>query len=118
MITINVISILSSNSLLTAEKGKELLSAIEKGLNSSSSIIIDFSGFSFLSSSFLNNSFGQLALDRNWEFDTLKKHIQFNGIDEDDLEEIELAVFNALSRRNLINKGIDPQAFYSAHLAY
>jgi len=115
---INVTELLQSTSLLTAEKGRELYNEIVNKLALYTKLTIDFTDYDFLSTSFLNNSFGQLALDKGWNYQKMRSILDIIGLDEDDLDEVDLAVFNAMSKRSLMEKGIDVQEFYAKHLAY
>jgi hypothetical protein len=116
MKTIKVVEVVGNPCLLAPDKGAQLASEIRKALRKASKVGVDFSGYEFLSSSFLNQAFGQLCLDLDWDNRAFFRKVKITGLQEDDLEELELAVDNAQTRRALVKKGISPQEYFSARL--
>ncbi|MBI3125958.1 MAG: STAS-like domain-containing protein [Ignavibacteriales bacterium] len=118
MSKISVVNLLGSSALLSAEKGISLFQEITKSLNSSSVLTLDFTGYEYISSTFINRSFGKLSVEKNWTFEDLKKNISFVNLNSDDLDDIELAVINAHERAVLLEKGVNLQQHYSTVYNY
>jgi hypothetical protein len=117
MKTITVTELLETTCLLAPEKGALLASEIRNSLGFfSHAVVVDFAGYQFLSSAFLNHAFGQLCIDEDWDIEDFRKKISVKGLDEDDLNELELAIDNAEVRRKLMKKGIDPEEYYSRRI--
>ena len=116
MKTLKVVDLLETPCLLAPEKGVTLLSIIVKALKSSPGITVDFDGYEFLSSAFLNHVFGQICIDEGWNVEKFHKTIKIKGLDEDDVDEVELAIDNAQTRRSLLKQGINPEQYYSSRL--
>lgn len=96
--------------------GRPLASEIKKHLQSQHRVNVDFGGYEFLSSAFLNHAFGQICIDLNWDAETFRQHISIANMDEDNLEELQLAIDNAQTRRVLILRGMSPDKYYSSRL--
>lgn len=116
MKTIKVVEVVGNPCLLAPDKGTQLASEIQKSLRRNSKVGVDFAGYEFLSSSFLNQAFGQLCLDLDWDTKAFFRKVKVIGLQEDDLEELKLAVDNAQTRRTLVKKGISPQEYFAARL--
>ena len=116
MKTINVIDVVGNPCLLAPDKGAQLAAEIRKALRKTSRVEVDFSGYEFLSSSFLNQAFGQLCLDLDWDNKAFFRKVKIAGLQQDDSEELELAIDNAQTRRALVKKGISPQEYFSARM--
>jgi hypothetical protein len=116
MTTIKVIDIVGSPCLLASEKGDIVASTIQGALKTTSFVEIDFAGYKFLSSAFLNHAFGQLCIDLNWTSDAFKKNIRIIGLDEDDMQDVELAIENAQTRIQLLKRGIQPEQYFAQHI--
>jgi hypothetical protein len=116
MKTINVVEVVGNPCLLAPDKGAQLAAEIQKALRKTSKVAVDFSGYEFLSSSFLNQAFGQLCLDLDWNSKAFFGKVKIIGLQQDDLEELELAIDNAQTRRALVKKGISPHEYFSARL--
>jgi hypothetical protein len=116
MKTIKVVEVVGNPCLLAPDKGALLASEIQRALRRSPKVHVDFSGYEFLSSSFLNQAFGQLCLDLDWDTKAFFRKVKITGLQEDDLDELELAIDNAQTRRALVKKGITPQEYFSARL--
>lgn len=116
MKTIKVTEVVRNPCLLAPDKGAQLASEIRKALRRSPKVEVDFSGYEFLSSSFLNQAFGQLCLDLDWDAKAFFRKLKITGLQEDDLDELELAIDNAQTRRTLVKKGISPQQYFSTRL--
>lgn len=114
MKNIIVVRLLETPCLLAPEKGKLLADEIRKALASSKSVSVDFADYEFLSSAFLNHAFGQLCIDLDWHADVFHQKVQIVGLDEDDADELELAIDNAQTRRSLIKRGINPKEYYAS----
>jgi hypothetical protein len=118
MSVIKVVELLGTKSLLTAEKGEELFDAIKEAVEKNNIISLDFEGYDYFSSSFINHSIGQICVDKGWDFETYSQHVTLKNVDEDDLVDIKLAVVNAFHKYTLIKNKIDPQKHYSEFYAY
>ncbi len=117
MKSIKVVDLLGTPCLLAPELGQSLAARIKDSLGLfSSSVKVDFEGYQFLSSAFLNHAFGQICIDEDWDTPKFEKKVSVVGLQEDDLDEMRLAVDNAQARRNMIRQGISPETYYSAHL--
>lgn len=114
MITINLVKLIGSSSLLSSQKGITLYEELKNFLNEHNQLILDFAGYEYLSSIFINRSFGQLCVDKGWNIDELYKHIELKNVSDEDLASIELAVSNANHRHHLISQNIDPEKYYSS----
>ncbi|MES2764463.1 MAG: STAS-like domain-containing protein [Bacteroidota bacterium] len=113
MRNINVIELLDSPVLLAPDKGLHLLSEIEKQIKNLGKIKLDFSGYQFLSSTFLNHSFGKYCLNNELSKSKFFERIEIVGLSDDDLEEVEDVVYNAEMKWKLIRKGHNPDNFPS-----
>ncbi len=111
-----VVEALETSVLLSSDKGKSLFYIIVEELKNHKKIILDFSGYEFISTTFLNNSFGDLIVTYNWDNESLKQHIDIVGLSEDDLDDLHLAVSNAKYRKDLIDKGLSPQEIYETYI--
>jgi len=116
MRTVGVIAFLGTPCLLAPEKGSKLASEIKRQLQAEHSVRVDFDGYEFLSSAFLNHAFGQICIDQNMETSVFHESILIVNMTEDDMEELELALDNAQTRRVLINRGHNPDQYYSSRL--
>lgn len=115
-----IVEILDSPVLLASEKGDKLYRLLKKAIGTKpfKEITLDFEGYRFLSSTFLNHSFGQLCIDLKLSEKQFFNKIRFNNIDEDDLDEVKLCVLNAQMRRDILRKGHDEKKIYSSLAAY
>jgi hypothetical protein len=113
---INVVALVDNPCLLAHDKVASLLQSINDGLKKSDSVVVDFTGYEFLSSTFLNHSFGQLCIDNDWDETTFKRKVFIKGMEEDDLDDVALTIHNAQVRRSLIHKSISPADYYSQRL--
>lgn len=120
MRTINVVDMLRTTALLTSEKGIELYNEILNCLNTGQNerLRLDFKDYEYISSTFLNRSFGKLCVIKNWNFEEMKKNLIILNLSEDDMEDVELAILNANEREKLISKGIDLSQHYSSVYNY
>jgi len=118
MKTLKVIFALETAHLLTAEKGSALLQLVKSELNSEDIVELDFSGYEFISSSFINSAFGDLCLENRWDIQDFYSRIKFSCIDKDDIDDIELAIFNAKHRRELMDSGKNLSDYYPPSYAY
>jgi STAS-like domain of unknown function (DUF4325) len=117
MKTIKVVSLFTTSGLLSSEKGKILLENILKSLdNSGSKVVIDFSGYEYLSSSFLNHSFGELIILKNWSMEDFNSNLEIINLMEDDMEDLNLSVFNAIQRKKMLDKGLNPEDVYNHYM--
>lgn len=115
-----VVEIVNNPVLLASDKGDKLYRHIKKALGAKpfKEITLDFEGYKFLSSTFLNHAFGQLCIDLKISEKQFFNKIKFVKLDEDDLEEVTLSVLNAQLRRGIIRKGHDEKKFYASIAAY
>jgi hypothetical protein len=116
MMTIKVIDIIGNPCLLAPEKGDMIASAIQGALKEAKFVRVDFTGYKFISSAFLNHAFGQLCIDLSWTPEAFSKNIEIVGLDEDDAEEVLLAIDNAQIRIQLLSKGIKPEQYFARHV--
>lgn len=112
-----VIELLKSPILLSEEKGKELLKALKKSFDKLGDCQIDFQGYKFLSSAFLNSSFGQLCIDENISIGDFNKKFEVINLDDNGKDDLELCLSNAQLRKKFIDKGCNEEDFYST-IAY
>jgi hypothetical protein len=110
---IKISDIIAGDALLSIQKGELLYSELEKGLALSSDVAVDFTGFAYLSSSFLNASVGKLVLEHGWSEEDFDRHIRVSGLDEADESRFRLTVANAVNRITLRRKNIDTKEFYA-----
>lgn len=111
---LKIIDIVGSSSLLAAEKASHLLDIL-KSQSLDETIVLDFDGYDYISSTFINQSIGQLCLDNNWTSEKFFEHFIIENIDEDDLDNIELAISNAYHKSLLQSKSINPEEHYSTY---
>ena len=114
MNTIRVVKLFDDPVLLAPEKGEELCSRIKAAIKRFGSAKVDFSGYKFLSTSFLNRAFGQLCIDMDIDADEFQKKVEISNLSEDDMDDLELAIDNAQFRRKLINQGVKDLGEYFA----
>lgn len=113
---LQVVAFLGTPCLLVSEKGDVLAAEVRHQLDSNGQVNVDFGGYEFLSSAFLNHAFGQLCIDMNLDVPLFHNRIRVSGLQEDDAEELELALDNAQTRRTLLMKGTNPDQFFSSRL--
>ena len=117
MKTIKVVDILSTPVFLSPDKGVKVREIIERALGIiTPGVTIDFAGYEFISSTFLNHAFGQLCIDHEWSTQDFESKVHVINLHEDDVDELQLALDNAQSRRELSKNGINPEQFFAAHL--
>lgn len=118
MKTLKVVNLWGNPCLLAPEKGDQLLAEIKNSFGLlSRSVEVDFSGYEFLSSAFLNRAFGQLCIDEKWTREKFHEKVKIKGLEEDDKEELELAIDNAAARLSLLKQGINPEEYFAARLS-
>ncbi|MBU0559950.1 MAG: STAS-like domain-containing protein [Bacteroidetes bacterium] len=125
MKTISVVSLLGTTALLTAEKGIELFEKIIELLKAHhesspplEKFILNFEGYEYVSSTFMNRSFGRLCVDKDWTVAKMKQHFFIENLIEDDMEDLELSILNARERSKLLAKGIDLRKHYASVYNY
>jgi hypothetical protein len=116
MNTIRVVDFLGTPCLLASEKGTILASELKRLLQQYKEVTVDFTGYEFLSSAFLNRAFGQLSIDLNLDPGRFHERVHILGLQEDDLDEVRLSIDNADTRRLLISKGENPDHYFSSRL--
>ncbi len=117
MKTINVVSLLGTTGLLSSVKGEHLLNKILEYLDDSGNkVVIDFAGYEFFSSTFLNHSFGELVIRKNWSLQDFKSNLEIVNLSEDDYSDMELSIFNAIQRKKMIDKGQKPEDVYNHYM--
>ena len=114
MNTIKVIKLFDNPVLLAPEKGEELCKKIKAGLKKFDTVKVDFSGYEFLSSAFLNRAFGQLCIDLDLGAEAFDKKVKILNMTEDDTDDLALAIDNAQFRRKLIKQGVTDIGEYFA----
>lgn len=115
---IKVVNAINSTSLLSSVKGAILYQLIIESLENNEKIILDFSDYEFLSSTFLNSTFGKLIIDKNWNKEQLFKNIEVRSLSEDDMDRLMLSVQNALFKNEIILTGQSIEDIYSSNLSY
>lgn len=113
MRTIKVVEILGDPVLLAPDKGERIRKEIE---HSKDPVIVDFDGYQFLSSTFLNHAFGQLCINNCWPAATFHEAVKVVNLQDDDIDELDLTIGNAEMRLGMIQKGIDPLEFFATHM--
>jgi len=114
---IHVVEFLGNPVLLAGELGARLELKIKESLNGSRVVEVDFSGYKFISTAFFNRAFGQLCLDMDWSADKFKKSLKVTGLEEDDFDDVELALENAQLRRKLKSSGVkDMKEYFESRL--
>jgi hypothetical protein len=112
MKTLTVIEVVGSPVLLSQDKGNLLKAAMKTALQSSPHIVVDFAGYQFLSTMFLNFSFGSLCLEKDWSEDEFSTAIEVRNLEESDRDDLRLSLYNAQKRRELRRDNIDVVKFY------
>ena len=118
MKVISVVKLLGTTALLSAEKGLELLDNMMQALLNTNQLTIDFCGYECISSTFLNRSFGRLCVEMKWDLNEIKEKLELLNLNEDDREDLELAVLNAIERSELLKNGVDLNSHYSSIYTY
>ena len=85
-------------------------------MNNNEEITLNFEGYDYISSSFLNESVGKLIIDQELSVDELKDRIKWENISEEDETDFQIAIENAKTRLHLLKNNIDPEEFYKANL--
>ena len=114
MNTIKVTKLFDNPVLLAPEKGEELCNKIKAALKKFDTVKVDFSGYEFLSSAFLNRAFGQLCIDLDMSAEKFERKVKILNLSEDDTEDLALAIDNAQFRRKLIKQGVKDIGEYFA----
>lgn len=117
---INVVDIINSPVLLAAEKGELLFDVIKKHMKAKTKekIKLNFKGYKFLSSTFLNNAIGQLCIEMNLDEKAFNEKFNIIGLNEDDLEDLYLVISNAQFRKRLIEDKVNVKEFYASFMNY
>jgi hypothetical protein len=116
MSKIKVCEFLNTSHLLSPDRGKVLKEEIERLLLDNEQVNLDFRGYEYISSSFLNESFGKLIIEKEWTLENFQEKITWKNISEDDETDFLIALNNAETRLNLIKNNIDPEKFYRTNL--
>ncbi len=117
MKSIHVVDFLENPVLLAGELGDRLEEKIKQTLNGGHGVEVDFAGYKFISSTFFNRAFGQLCLDMDWSADKFKKNVKVAKLEEDDYDDVELALNNAQLRRKLKKSGVtDMKEYFESRL--
>jgi len=98
MANLLVTEFLSTTQLLSSEKGKKLSEKIIGLLKSNETITIDFQGYLSIGSSFINRAFGDTCIELNLSPEDFREKIVLKNIDEDDVDDIMLSVYNAVKK--------------------
>jgi len=116
MKTIRVLDITNNPCLLAPEKAEKVAESIRKYLKNGDTVQIDFTGYEFLSSAFLNRAMGQVLIDLDIDKNKLDSIVKVTGLQDDDADDLALAIDNADLRRKLLKKGVSPEEYYSSHV--
>jgi len=116
MKTIKILDITENPCLLAPEKAVKVAEKIKKYLQNGETVQVDFSGYEFLSSSFLNRAIGQIIIDMDLDKKNFKYSVKIAGLQDDDVDDIYLAIDNADLRRKLLKKGVSPEEYYTSHI--
>lgn len=116
MQTIKVCEYLNTTHLLSPDKGKVLRDVILKKLANLDKVTIDFEGYEYLSSSFLNEAIGNIIIEQKLSSKNFKERILWKNLSKDDEIDLLLAIENAETRLELVKKKIDPDEFYRSTL--
>ena len=116
---INVTSILGTTTLLSAEKGLKLLKEILKTFKlGAKKIVVDFNNYNFISSTFINQSFGKLCIMKEWDLEEFKRKVEIVNLDDDDYEDIILSILNAEHRMKAMTKSLDTEEYFNTVYTY
>ena len=113
MRTIKIVEILGNPVLLAPDKGERIRKEIEEA---TTPVAVDFDGYKFISSTFLNHAFGQLCINMQWSGKVFFEKVIITNLQEDDYDELLLAIDNAEARLEMMRKGINPKDFFATHL--
>jgi hypothetical protein len=111
--TLNPVNLLGTPFLITPGEAEQVRREIEK---STDRVVVDFDGYQFLSSTFLNHAFGQLCINNGWSAETFYDAVKVEDLQEDDIDKFQLTIENAEMRLGMIRKGIDLVEFFATHL--
>jgi hypothetical protein len=106
-ITINIFEKLGSTAAVSSEDGEQLFVLIMKALNNNILIILDFNNIELITSTFLNAAIGQLYNKFDSKF--LRKHLQVENMDNDDLLLLKKVVDRAkeyFKNKKIVEDGI------------
>lgn len=115
---IKVVDKLKSSNLLSSVKGEILYQYILAQLDQMNSITLDFSDYEYISSTFLNSTFGKLLVSKNWTKEQFFDMIKVIGLSDDDMSNLMLSVQNALFKNDLLLKGQNIEDVYLSNLSY
>src|SRR5690349_3104989 len=102
MRTVQVIALLNGDPVLLApDKGTRVKDEVKAQLEAGNKVVLDFTGYKFISSTFLNHLFGQLILEMSMSAEALREKVEILGLSEDDREDVELTLYNAQQRQDL-----------------
>jgi hypothetical protein len=113
---LNVIEVVGSPVLLNSDKGDQLKEAMQNALHEASHITVDFEGYQFLSTMFLNFSVGRLCLEHDWGRVEFQQHVTILNLADDDWSDVELAFDNVQKRRELSQNNIDITEYYDRNV--
>ena len=116
MIKLKVVDVINNPCLLAPEKGKIIADLIKASLEKHDFLVVDFTGYEFLSSAFMNHALGQICIDLDLDKNTFQEKIKIEGLQDDDIDDVTLAIDNAQLRRRLHKKGVSPEEYYSTRL--
>jgi hypothetical protein len=94
MHTINVAETLVTPCFLAAEMGEMLFQLIQQELTMHNEIEIDFSGYHYVSETFLYHSLGKVCLVNKFDEAAFKRKIHVTNFEVDDWEELEEVLDN------------------------
>lgn len=107
---------LHNTNLLSPDLGQKLRKKIVTKNNNRNKIILDFAGYDYMSSSFLNQALGYILINKKWSIREFKKNIKWINVNKDDKLDFDLALENARNKLRLIQNNIDPEKFFREHL--
>jgi hypothetical protein len=101
MFKINIKDIAGKNTV-TRENGERIYSIVREQWEKEDRIILDFTSLVIASVSFMDEAFGQLALDYSRE--ELQKKLQFKNMDENDRALLNSVILSRLKQKNVLGR--------------
>lgn len=103
MHTINVAESLVTPCFLAAEMGEMLFQLIQQELALHEEIEIDFSGYNYVSETFLYHSLGKVCLVNKLDDAAFTRKIRITNLEEDDREELDEVLDNVRIQLSIQN---------------
>ncbi len=112
-----VTDFLSTNQLLSSEKGKQLSKKIIDLFESNNLVEVDFEGYLSIGSSFINRAFGDTCIELKLSPKSFKGKIKLMKLMKNK-DDIMLSVYNAVNKLELMKSGKNLEEYYSSTLTY